>query len=60
MRTQRTWSDWELEEMRYLWRQGWTVAMLANWYRCSERTIERRIAAMRKTGCRRVGGEADT
>ena len=52
MRYGKTWSDWELEELRYLWRQGWAVARLALWYGCSERTIERRIASMRGESAR--------
>lgn len=42
----RLFSDWELDEMRHLFRSGWSCAALACQYDVSARTIERRLAEM--------------
>lgn len=49
----RTLSQWELDEMMYLSRCGWSRASLASWYGMSVRNVDR---LLRKMGVR--GGNA--
>lgn len=42
----RTWSQWELDELLWLHRNGWRTISLASLYGCSERAIQRRLRSM--------------
>lgn len=42
-------SQWELDEMAYLSRCGWSRASLASWYGMSVRNVDR---LLRKMGCK--------
>ena len=42
-------SKWELDEMAYLSRCGWSRASLASWYGMSVRNVDR---LLRKMGCK--------
>ena len=46
-------SEWELDEMRALWRAGWKSSSLAALYGTTERTIDRRLRAMGESPRRR-------
>lgn len=44
-----TLSQWEIDEMAYLSRCGWSRASLASWYGMSVRNVDR---LLRKMGCK--------
>ena len=45
-------SDWEMDEMAYYRRGGWTEWQLASHYRVSEKTVQR---ILRRLGVERTG-----
>lgn len=45
-----TLSQWELDEMAYLSRCGWSRASLASWYHMSVRNVDRLLRKMDERG----------
>ena len=43
-----TLSQWELDEMAYLSRCGWSRSSLASWYRMSVRNVDRLLRKMER------------
>ena len=46
-------SQWELDEMAYLSRCGWSRSSLASWYRMSVRNVDRLLRKMERYECER-------
>lgn len=49
-------SQWELDEMAYLSRCGWSRSSLASWYRMSVRNVDRLLRKMEQDECERKEG----